>query len=486
MSAVRSVLRLQQMLSDDVALRLVRSDNAAVTVALLDEHLGSEVRRRPAEELYELIDADLDQLRHHLDLPQTARSYCAAWRDAGYLVRRPALEARGETLELSPGALAAIRVFEQVGTPRSTVTESRLASIAARLNELAIETDPDASRRLDVLKAQRDALDARIEQVRRGDVDVLAPERALERLHDLVAQAQDVPADFARVHVRFEELNQNLRAAILECGGRRVLDDVFRGVDLIDGSDEGRTFAAFTALVLDPARGTEFEDDVAQVLDRPFAKSLDPVDRRLLRRFLGTLKERSAEVQDVVTSFARGLRRYVQSQDYQRDRVLRSAIQGTLSVGARAARTTKPYQQTGLVLDLSSVAMMSLGEVRFHDPSELDASAPIEEQEPEEVDLETLKAVARLSEIDFDELVANVNVVLAEQGTATVGEVLGRFPATQAVASVIGLVSLAAAQGVVADDETETVSWVGKDTSGEQDVERETTVQTHRFTGRVE
>lgn len=488
MSAVRSLLRMQQLLSDDVALRLLRSDNAAVTVALLNEHLGGETHRRPAEELYELVGADLDLFRDHVDLPQTAQYYCTAWRESGFLIRRPAAESRGETLELSPGALAAIRVFEQIAEPRATVTESRLASIASQLNALAIETDPDTTRRLKLLEAQRSAIEERIQQVRRGESAVLETDRALERVREVITQAQDVPADFARVQSRFEDLNRSLRAAIIESEGsqRRVLDDVFRGVDLIDDSDEGRTFGAFAALVLDPMLGEAFEDDIDQVLSRPFAAHLNPEDRRLLRRFLSSLKERSYEIQDVITSFARGLRRYVQSQDYMRDRVLRTSIQEALATGTQAAKYAKPFQQTGLILDLSSVRMTSIGEIRLHDPAELDASAAVTVEEPEEIDLEALKAIARLTEIDFGELIDNVNAVLAEQDSVTVGEVLAHFPATQGVASVIGLVSLAAGQGVIDAENTETVTWTGTDYTGRHDVARASELQVHRFTGRVE
>jgi hypothetical protein len=286
------------------------------------------------------------------------------------------------------------------------VTESRLASIAAQLGVLAIETDPYTTRRLDQLEAQRDQIDARMAQIRRGEASTLDDGRALERVGEIITQAQDVPADFARVQARFEELNRSLRAAVVESEGsqRRVLDEIFRGVDLIDDSEEGRTFAAFASLVLDPVVSASFEDDIAQILARPFAARLTTAERRMLRRFLSLLKERSAEIQEVITSFARGLRRYVQSQEYQRDRVLRSAIQDALGAGVRAAAGVKPYEPTSLVLDLSAMRMTSVGEISLHDPAELDASDPIEEQELSEVDLAELKSIARLSEIDFDEL----------------------------------------------------------------------------------
>ena len=103
--------------------------------------------------------------------------------------------------------------------------------------------------------------------IQQGSDDALAGERAIERVQDLLAQAAEVPDDFARVRAEFESLNTLLRLRVLESGEsqRQVLDDVFRGVDLISESDAGRSFAGFSALVLDPALGAAFEDDVRQV-----------------------------------------------------------------------------------------------------------------------------------------------------------------------------------------------------------------------------
>jgi hypothetical protein len=487
-SALGKSHQFRQLVETDATWRLLRADNAPVIAALLDEHLGGESRRLLAAELYEAIDHDLDTLRaHNFELPQTAQAYCAEWRKAGFLVRRPAGDAREETFELAPGALAALRFLEQLASPRATVTESRLSNIAAQLSQLAIDTDPDTTRRLEQLHAQRDRLDAQIERIRAGDDDTIDASLATERVHDILAQAEELPSDFARVRARFEELNRDLRARIVESDAaqRTVLDEVFRGVDLIAESEEGRSFSGFSTLVLDPAVGTAFDDDIAHVLEREFAGGLRPADRRFLRRFIATLKDRSGEIHDVITTFARGLRRYVQSQDYQRDRKLRELLRDAQGAGVEASRHIKPYSPTGLRLELSAVALTSAGAIRLHDPGELNASVPIVRHEPETVDLEMLRELARATEIDFAELTDAVNEVLAHVDQCTVGEVLERHPATQGVASVVGLLTLAATQGTIAEgtdaEGIETVRWRGVD-----DRARAASIRTHRFTGRLQ
>ena len=265
MTTLAQAHALTRLLADDAAWKLLRSKLAPVIVAVLNAHLGGEERRMESEELYELIDADLDDLRAHgFEIQGTARSYCAEWRAAGYLDRRPAESSRGETFELSAASLTAIRFLAQLTQPRQTATESRLASIATQLRQLSVDSDPNAVRRIERLEAQRDHIDAEIEAINRGDSPALERDRGLERIRDIIILAEDIPADFVRVRNEFEALNRDLRAKVIESDAaqKEVLDDIFRGVDYIDQSEAGRSFASFSALVLNPERSEEVEADI--------------------------------------------------------------------------------------------------------------------------------------------------------------------------------------------------------------------------------
>lgn len=483
MSVRARALALQRLLREHAAMRLLRSDNLAVAAAVLTERLGAPGARMTAEDLFEAVEGDLEELRTDHELPQTARAYCDAWREAGLLVRRPVVGGRGETYELSPQARDALRLLEQLDAPRSTLTESRLVSLATALHQLAIDTDPDVTRRIAAIEAEIGRLTLEVERLRSGDGGVLDAARARERTEDVLGQAGDLPGDFARVRARFEELNAELRTRILESEETqsRVLDDVFRGVDVIAASDEGRTFAAFSALLRDPERSASLDADIAAVLGRPFADTLDPLSRRALRTLVRDLKGGSREVHGVLTEFARGLRRYVHSQEFQRDRQLRGQLAEALAAAVPVSRRLRPYTALGSELDLSSLPMRSVGELGLHDPTDFESAAVLADQEPQEIDFQTLALLARESEIDMAELVGNVNTVLTTRGSATVAQVLGEFPATQGVASVIGLLSLATRFGVRRNDESEHLSWDGLD-----GVARQALVPTHAFTTAIE
>ena len=479
---VAQSLTLARLLESSTALRLLRSDGLATTLPLLQAHLGAPGARIPTDELHALVDIDLERLREHVDLPQTGRYYCDAWRQAGYIVRRPAVGARGETYELAAETHSVLRYVQQLASPRSTLTESRLVALTTAVRSLAVETDPDVSTRLGALEAERARLDAEIEQVRSGHLGVLDDRRALERVTDILLQAQDLPGDLAGVRARFEELNRDLRASILDTEATQsaVLDDVFRGVDLIESSDEGRTFTAFSSLVRDPARSATLDADIAAVLTRDFARELPPEVRRTLRTLVRDLKNGSRDVHSVLTDFARGLRRYVHSQEFQRDRALGRLLAQALVAAGPATREAKPYADAGVELELSAARFSSLGELTLHDPSDHDTGEPLTSAAEAALDLEQLRELARETEIDFTELVAAVDLVLASRPSATVADVLAEHPASQGVASVVGLLSLAHAHGHVAADDHETLAWRGTDGTA-----RRARVPVHTFTGRI-
>lgn len=501
MSALVQALRVQRLVREDATLRMLRMDNLPLIVGVLTEHLSAPHATVPTHELHDAIDAELDALRTDLSLTdRTAKAYCEDWRQAGFLIRRPAGDSRAEVYELSSEARRGLRMVDQLLAPRTTATESRLVSLITSLHQLAVETDPDVARRLEALQAERDVLDERIRRIGAGEEDVLDERRALERIHDVLAQAEDLPTDFARVRSRFEDLNHELRVSILTGDGLPgiVLDEVFRGVDLIESSDEGQTFAAFSRMVRDPETSESFESDVRAVLDREFTETLPTSARVALRGLVRTLKDGSRTVQDTLTDFARGLRRYVLSLEYQRDRQLRMTLQDALASAVPASQATRPWRQTGMELELTGMSLTSVGELTLHDPQDYDAGPLLEDAEVAVVDVETLRAIARQAEIDFDELEKNVDTVLRERSSATVAEILHIFPASQGVASVVGLLSLAARHGEVDADQVDTLTWTasvddqedeaiaGPSTAGPRDPNLRTAqVIRHRFTERI-
>jgi hypothetical protein len=453
---------VRALLQEHPAWVLLRSRNAAAAVVLLDRNLGASRRRLPVEQLADRIDDDLPELRRAgFELPYSGYFYVSEWIDDGVLVRRRAPQAAGEpgteTVELSDGALLAIRFVSRLSKPHPAVTPSRLGAVLDGLHTLAGEADPDPETRLASLLEQRAALDARIERARRGDDAVLPPDAAAERAREVLALAGDIPADLARVRTELERTDRELRRRLLESDGSRdtFLDDIYRGVDHLAESEAGRGLVAFRDL-LRQAEHTA-QDDVGRVLD---TVHLAPAEASALRRLLPALQDAADELTDTMAGLRRALQRTVRSGELPAERALRRLLGEAQDAALAAAPDIAPGAELRLTLAVGTVAPRSVGGFAPHNPGGEDAEAPSAAPAlpPRAVSLTALRAMARDSEIDVDELRGHVNERVGAVGRATVASVLAAHPATQGAASVVGLLTLAEQHGV-ATGKNEDVNW---------------------------
>lgn len=437
--------------AETAGLRLLRADLMPVLVAILGTRF-QERRAIPYAEFLLMVADDLDSLRATgSNLPRTAQEYVADWVRDGYLVRRPTA-AREETVEVSRTAADAVRFVLDVEQPQSAVTSSRLSNVTGLLTELARESDPNPAGHLEALKAQRAQLDEAIRRAEAGEYVPMSDAAARERLQEVLRLASEVPGDFTQVADDLEALNRELREQIIGHDGARsgVLGQVFDGVDVIESSDAGRTFAAFHQLLLDPALADRFNTAVDAVLERGFTHQLEPSGGAFLRQFLILLQRESAQVRQRLTDFSRSLRRFVETQEYREHKRLAEGITKAELAAMTALKRLHPTTEIGRDLDLTSIPISSIGSWRLHNPADMRTEAEVTEHHTEALDLELLRQMVRLTEIDFAELEGNVAETAAALPGATVADVLERFPASQGLASIVGLLLLATRHGVPA------------------------------------
>lgn len=463
------MIRLQEMQADQVVWKLLRAKNAPAVIAILDAHLGGSIRRLPVSEFINLVEADLEELRFraNMEFNRSAQAYCEQWRADGYLVRRPVAQARQETYELSAGAVSAIQIAKRLIKPYRIATQSRLNTIINQINNLALATDLNEESRRALLLEERNRIDEQLRQLDEGTLEVLDEHKAIEQVYDILSLAKEIPDDFVKVRDDFELINKSLHAKIInyEEGHRDVLEEIFSGVDQISQSASGRSFKGFYTLLRDVNLTETLQDNIDSLLDSAFTESLAPDERRFLRELLNNFVEQSQEVNTTMTSFARGLRRFVQNQDYQHDRTLKQQLDMALGKSHTVMDICSPTIKLEFSLDLTSVRSTPVSRLVLKNPAESRAVTveSIEAVKSEMVTIEQLRELARQTEIDFEELVQNVNHCLAyaresRQACVSVGDVLKNSPATQGVASLVGLIELALDQGHRGDG-FELVQW---------------------------
>ncbi len=477
MSTLSTFYALQKVQQEQVVWKLLRSKNALAIIALLDTHLGGKDRRLPVQELINLIDTDLDELRFKtkLDMPRTAHYYCEQWRGDGFLIRRPVAQTRQETYELSSGAIAAISFAKKLIQPHRAATQSRLNTIIMQINNLALAADKDEANRRALLLEERARVDEQLKKLEAGTYEVLDDMQALEQIHDILGLAREIPNDFVSVRDDFEHINKSLHAKIIndEDGNRDVLEDIFAGVDQISQSASGRSFRGFYSLLRDTDLSETLQDNIDSILDSQWAEALNPGERKFMRELLSNFLDQSQEVNASMTSFARGLRRFVQSQDYQHDRVLKQQLDQALSKAHTVIEACPPNKKLEFSLDLTSVKIAPVSRMVLKNPMESRAEevTSLETAEAQVLSLSELHELARETEIDFHELVDNVNNCLRltteptktkdSLKTVSIADVLEQYPATQGVASIVGLLFLSLDQGRVSDG-SQCVRWQTK------------------------
>ena len=445
--------------------RLLASDNGPTVLGLLQTHLYDADRSLPASIFHERIGRELEHLRSLGEAwPQTAQGYVAGWLAEGYLERRFPPGSPEEEYELATSTIEAIRFVSGLVKPHASATESRLGLVIDALARLSADTDTDKARRIARLRAEQQRIERDISDIEHGVLRVLPEAAALERTREIITLADDLAGDFRRVRDQFEQLNRDLRERIMENDGNRgqVLDSLFAGIDLITESDAGRTFSAFWRLLTDPEQSATLEQALDQLMSRDFVASLDMQERRFLLRLTRTLLEQGGMVHDVLQSFARSLKHFVQSREFLEQRRLTQLLRRAQRAALALKEEVKATETLNYTLALTSSKLSSLSQWVLHDPQLQALPGKMADGEAAPIDLESISDLVAQSEIDFRSLTASVRALLAEKNQASIGEVLLAYPAEQGLGSVVGLLALASRHGL-ATQESETVRWTGGD-----------------------
>jgi len=464
MKAGRAIVTYRRMRAQPLW-RLLASDNGPTVIGLLQSHLYENERSLPASIMHERIGRDLETLRAQGEaFPQTAQAYIASWLADGYLERRFPPGATEEEYELSTAAVEAIRFVSGMEQPHSAATESRLALVIQALVKLAEDTDTDKFRRIDRLEAEQARIDREIAAIHSGQMRVLPQMSALERTREIISLVDDLTGDFRRVRDQFDQLNRDLRERLMDNEGNRgeVLDSLFAGIDLISESDAGRTFSAFWRLLTDPEQAATLDQALESVMSREFVAQLDIKDRRFLLRMTRNLLEQGGAVHEVLQTFARSLKHFVQSREYLEQRRLNQLLKSAQRAALNLKDEVKATDALQYSLALTSSRLRSLSQWVLYDPSLRALPDGMQAGESPAIGLELIGALVAQSEIDFRSLKANVRDVLEARAQASIGDVLEQHPATQGLGSVVGLMALGSRHGYPAKSQ-ETVFWVGDD-----------------------
>lgn len=305
---------------------LLRYDHAPLVIAFFHRvFIAPNVRSIGQAELVEALEDELFAYRRGLGdraPSKGAAEYLVEWTsgDRGWLRRFFPDGSDHPAFDLTPDAEQAVLWVLRVADRPFVATESRLRVLVELLDHMArgIETDPDA--RVAALARQRAEIDAEIERVRGGRVEVTEPRQLREQFQQFVAMARELLGDFRQVEQNFRSLDRAVRGQIATWDGGKgdLVAEILGERDAIDTSDEGRSFRAFWELLVSQQRQDEMAENLERVLQHPAVAELRP-DRRL-RRIHHDWLDAGEHTQRTVALLSSQLRRFLDDQVWLEDR----------------------------------------------------------------------------------------------------------------------------------------------------------------------
>jgi len=407
--------------------------------------------------------------------PKGALDYLNDWAapDKGWLRKFYKPGTDEAQFDLTPATEKAIAWLGQLSERAFVGTESRLLTLFALLEQISAGTEADPVKRVDDLRAKRDALDAEIARVQAGELPLLDDTAVKDRFQQFQQVARELLADFREVEHNFRQLDRKVREKIALWEGSKgaLLEQIMGERDAIADSDQGRSLRAFWDFLMSSQRQEQLSERLDQVLALPAVAALKPEPRT--RRVHHDWLEAGEHTQRTVAQLSQQLRRFLDDRAFLENRRILDLLHGIESK-ALALRSAAP---TGTLMHLD--AMGAGVELPFERP----LFTPSVKPRLADVALEGFEAeidTARLFEqfvVDKTRLRSAIVQALRHQPQVTLRDLLQTAPLQRGLAELVAYLELVHAppdgsaldglRALVDESVTEPIAWQAHNAAGQ-------------------
>jgi len=453
------------------AWRLLQADSAALVASFLHRVFVLPNRRVIHQaELASALDDTLYAVREQrgpASFPKPALEYLNDWaaNDKAWLRKFYPPGSDEPHFDLTPATEKALAWLGALSERSFVGTESRLLTLFELLRQMSEGSETDPEVRVQELQRRRDVIDAEIERVRAGDVPLLGDTALKERFTQFATLARELLADFREVEHNFRGLDRRVRERIALWDGSKgaLLQDILGERDLIDESDQGRSFRAFWDFLMSRDR----QDELSALLDRVL--QLEPViglapDPRLRRVHYDWL-EAGEQTQRTVALLSQQLRRFLDDQAWLENRRIMDILH-SIEAKALALRGSPP---AGAVMSVADTA----AEIEL--PMERPLYSPAIKPSITDVELESgdadVDADVLYSQVVIDkvQLARHIRHALQDRTQITLRELCELQPLQHGLAELVAYLQLAsdAFKTVIDEVTVDVIIWQGRADNGD-------------------
>lgn len=434
---------LEWLQRNDPAWRLLRADHAALVLGFLGRVFVEEnIRSITGVELVGRLTDELRALNDRLGegtFPRAARSYLDDWAqpEVGWLRKYYPSGSDEVHFDATPAVERALAWVQSLQGRAFVGTESRLNIVLELLRQMAFGAETDPNVRLTALYARRSEIDAEIERVSAGDLELLEPAAQRDRYQQFVTTARGLLGDFREVEANFRALDRSLREQIATWTGSKgqLLDEVVGSRHSIAESDQGRTFHAFYDFLLSPQRQEEFSELIAKVQSLAAIGDPDPRMRRVHYDWL----DAAERTQATVRMLSEQLRRFLDDQVWLENRRVMDILRG---IESRAiALRDQPLAAVSYEIDGTAPRAVLPMERPLYRPR---AKQALDSDGDGDQGPVTLDVSALFNQVYVDpmRLADTVRTVLTHVSQVSLPEVVADHPLEQGLAELVTYLSL--------------------------------------------
>ena len=457
-----SLIAQYKTLREQPAWKLLAATTAPEILAALQILLFDNERRVKESVLIERLQRMYDDLETGTVTREMILAKLNSWRNDKYITRQFIEGDEEPYCELTPSAFDAISFISSQTQERIAPTSSRLGLLLFAIRKLVDDTDTDISKRLQRIEKEKAVLEQKITDVSQGNIEMPSDTEIRAQVQDILNLLEGMDGDFLRVRDRLISLSNNIQASLLSDSEsiNTILEDVFKGYDAIQESEEGKTFESFYQFLIRELAGREVDSLLEELETRYFWEDLSRNEAETLSGIVSHLNSRSRDTLIVMKRLAAGLRQLVQTRNYQENRRLKQLLQKTRKLSVKAVQEGAVNTNTELITsDQTFIRLSSLASGSLYDPSSNRTEDDVGMSIPGIFDETLLGSQLMASEIDFNYLRSTIERALKEQSPVTLGQVIKKFPPKQGLASVVGYIHIAKAKAEPNEAETEIIQW---------------------------
>lgn len=453
---------LEHFKEHNLALKLLRSSLFPLLGSFFYSVFIRPNRRSvPYQELIGLLDhhlADISESNPNDEqerFPKSARAYIDDWINikGGYLRKYLPQQSNEAECDLLPDVEKALRWLEEMQGKAFVGTESRLKLLLDLIADLVHGTSKSTEQKLQNLQQRKAELEQQVEAVKLGlDVSYSATQ-VREKIYLITDLSRQLLGDFRQVEANFRDLDKDTRKKITLGGLQKgaVLDTVFDDQDIIDSSDEGKSFSAFFELIMRGELRENMRNDLRQLLLLPYGSEISRNDT-LLSHLYSYLLDAGAKVNGTKQQITDQLRRYIQQQSQDNKRILELLRDFEIKVHNAGAAEIPLLEQNNFVQLHSFHARVSAYMSRgLYEPRQQEnLNSEIFDSQPEQdVDLSRLYEISRIDEWQLQKQISQC--LQQYQGQVTLAQIVENYPIKYGLDELLTYVKLACEQTVPAD-----------------------------------